>query len=118
MPETLTLLKASQVTVYAIGLVENAGSSRLDFQMKLQQLAEATGGQAFFPTRLKEVDGTYEKVLAEIQGQYHLGYLSSNAATDGAVAQGRGEGQAARRESPDPEGLLRPLQSPAEVVVR
>src|SRR4030095_15387089 len=47
--ETVTLLKASQVTVYAIGLVENTGSARADLRMKLQQMAETTGGQAFFP---------------------------------------------------------------------
>jgi Ca-activated chloride channel family protein len=82
--ETLTLLKASQVTVYAIGLVEHAGSARMQLQMTLRQIAETTGGQAFFPTAMKDVESAYEKVLAEINGQYHLGYVSSNAATDGA----------------------------------
>src|SRR5688572_14838352 len=84
LSETLTLLKASQVTVYAIGLVENAGSARMQLQMTLRQIAETTGGQAFFPTAMKDVESAYEKVLAEINGQYHLGYVSSNAATDGA----------------------------------
>ena len=82
--ETLTLLKASQVTVYAIGLVEQTGSARSQLQMILRQIAETTGGQAFFPTVMKDVESAYEKVLAEINGQYHLGYVSSNAATDGA----------------------------------
>jgi Ca-activated chloride channel homolog len=81
--ETLDLLKASQVTVYAIGLVDNAGSARGQLQMTLRQVAETTGGQAFFPTAMKDVESAYEKVLAEINGQYHLGYVSSNAATDG-----------------------------------
>lgn len=82
--ETLTLLKASQVTVYAIGLVEHAGSARTQLQMTLRQIAETTGGQAFFPTAMTDVESAYEKVLAEINGQYHLGYVSSNRATDGA----------------------------------
>ena len=82
--ETLTLLKASQVTVYAIGLVERAGSARLHLQMTLRQMAETTGGQAFFPNAMTDVERAYEQVLAEINGQYHLGYLSSNTATDGA----------------------------------
>jgi Ca-activated chloride channel family protein len=81
--ETMTLLKASNVTVYAIGLVENTGSSRAQLQMTLRQLVETTGGQAFFPMAMKEVESAYDKVLAEIKGQYHLGYLSSNAAKDG-----------------------------------
>ena len=82
--ETLTLLRASQVTVYAIGLVDNAGSARHQLQMTLRQIAETTGGQAFFPTAMKDMESAYDKVLAEIKGQYHLGYLSTNAATDGA----------------------------------
>ena len=83
LSETLTLLKASQVTVYAIGLTENTGSLRTQLQMTLRQLVETTGGQAFFPTAMKDVESAYDKVLAEIKGQYHLGYLSTNTATDG-----------------------------------
>jgi Ca-activated chloride channel family protein len=83
LSETLTLLKASQVTVYAIGLVENTGSARLQLQMTLRQLTEATGGQAFFPSAMKDVENAYDKVLAEIKGQYHLGYLSTNTSKDG-----------------------------------
>jgi Ca-activated chloride channel family protein len=82
--ETMELLKAAQVTVYAIGLVENTGSARPQLQMTLRQIAEATGGQAFFPTAMKDVESAYDKVLAEIKGQYHLGYLSTNTANDGA----------------------------------
>lgn len=82
--ETLTLLKASHVTVYAIGLIEHAGSARARLQMTLRQIAETTGGQAFFPTAMKDVESAYEQVLAEINGQYHLGYVSSSRATDGA----------------------------------
>ena len=83
LSETLTLLKASQVTVYAIGLVDNTGSARGQLQMTLRQLTETTGGQAFFPTAMKDVESAYDKVLAEIKGQYHLGYLSTNTAADG-----------------------------------
>ena len=82
--ETMDLLKASQVTVYAIGLLESTGSARAQLQMTLRQLVEATGGQAFFPTAMKDVESAYEKVLAEIKGQYHLGYQSTNDKADGA----------------------------------
>src|SRR5687768_3828353 len=82
--DTMDLLKASQITVYAIGLVEHTGSARTQLQMTLRQIAETTGGQAFFPSAMKDVESAYEKVLAEINGQYHLGYVSTNATTDGA----------------------------------
>jgi Ca-activated chloride channel family protein len=82
--ETMELLKASNVTVYAIGLVDNAGSARAQLQMTLRQFAETTGGRAFFPSAMKDVENAYEQVLAEINGQYHLGYQSTNSDTDGA----------------------------------
>ena len=84
LSETVTLLKASQVTVYVIGLVDHTGSARHTLQMTLRQLAETTGGQAFFPAAMKDVESAYDKVLAEIKGQYHLGYLSTNTVKDGA----------------------------------
>lgn len=82
--DALTLLKASDVTVYAVGLTEHTGSFRSELRMRLQQMAETTGGQAFFPSRLEDLDESYAKVLAEIKAQYHLGYLSTNLARDGA----------------------------------
>jgi VWFA-related protein len=83
LTDTIDLLKASQVTVYAIGLTDNAGSARQQLQMTLRQLTETTGGQAFFPTAMKDVERAYEDVLAEIKGQYHLGYQSTNTSKDG-----------------------------------
>jgi Ca-activated chloride channel family protein len=82
--DALTLLKASQVTVYAVGLLDHTGSFRNELRMRLQQIVETTGGQAFFPSRLEDLDASYEKVLAEIKAQYHLGYASTNAARDGS----------------------------------
>lgn len=60
LQDTITLLKASNGTVYAIGLVDNTGSYRAQLQMTLRQLVETTGGQ------------------------YHLSYLSTNTVKDGA----------------------------------
>src|SRR5439155_14115863 len=83
--ELLDLLKASDVTVYAIGELEHqSASARTQQRLVLQQIAEVTGGQAFFPTSVKELDGVYEKVVAQIRAQYTLGYLSTNEKTDGA----------------------------------
>ena len=81
--ETVELLRASHATVYAVGLVEHAGSARMESQQRLRLLAETTGGQAFFPSSLKDLDRTYEQVLNEIRAQYQLGYLSTNLTADG-----------------------------------
>ena len=82
--ELMELLRASDVTVYAVGLLENTGRMRAELSGRLHQIVEATGGQAFYPAGLKDLDASYEKVLAEIKAQYQLGYSSTNATQDGA----------------------------------
>ena len=52
--------------------------------MRLQQIAEATGGRAFFPVSVKELDHMYEEVLAEVRAQYTIGYAPTNTTADGA----------------------------------
>jgi len=82
--ELLEILKASDATVYVIGELEHqSSSSKNEQRMTLQQIADTTGGQAFFPVSVKELDRMYEKVLSEIRAQYTLGYLSTNEKTDG-----------------------------------
>jgi VWFA-related protein len=82
--DLLTLLKASDVTVHAVGFLDHQGAAAAENRMRLLQIVEQTGGQAFFPTRLADLDSAYAKVVAEIRGQYHLGYVSTNPAADGA----------------------------------
>jgi Ca-activated chloride channel family protein len=83
--ELVDLLKASDVTVYAIGVLEHqTGSARNEQRMILQRIADTTGGQAYFPTSVKEVDRIYEQVVAGIRAQYAIGYVSANEAADGA----------------------------------
>ena len=81
--ELLDLLKASDVTLYAIGYLEHQGSGRMEQQQVLQRFSAITGGQAFFPTRLKDLEKMYEKILAEIAARYSLGYVSQNTKMDG-----------------------------------
>lgn len=82
--DALTALKASDVTVYVVGFLENQGArERLEQRMRLTQLAEATGGLAFFPGSQKEIDHAYEQVLGDVNARYLLGYISTNQANDG-----------------------------------
>jgi Ca-activated chloride channel family protein len=83
--DTLDLLKSSDVTVYAIGYLEHQSSgARIQSQNQLQRMAAVTGGQAFFPTSIKELDKIYEKIQREIAARYSLGYVSSDTRKDGA----------------------------------
>jgi Ca-activated chloride channel family protein len=83
--ELLDLLKVSDVTVYPIGQLDHQSSSgRYEARLVLQRIAETTGGQAFFPMGVKDLDDIYGKVLAQIRAQYILGFHSTNAKADGA----------------------------------
>ncbi len=85
LSDLMDLLKASDVTLYAIGELEHQSSStRNEQRMVLEQMANVTGGKAFFPLSKKQLDDVYDSVIAEIRAQYTLGYLSTNEKTDGA----------------------------------
>jgi VWFA-related protein len=79
--ELMDLLKASDVTVYAIGAFDRGTATAQ--RMILQQMADATGGQAYFPISVKELDKIYAQIESEIRAQYTLGYVSANEKADG-----------------------------------
>jgi VWFA-related protein len=82
--DVMTLVQASDVTIYAVGFLEHQSSSaRVAQRAQLTRIAETTGGQAFFPTAMKDVEAAYDKVVAQIRAQYSLGYVSTNPAFDG-----------------------------------
>jgi Ca-activated chloride channel family protein len=82
--DLLTLLKASDVTVYAVGFFDNQGSEATLNRMRLQQIVDQTGGQLFFPRRSADLDDAYAKVVADVRGQYLLGYEPTHPAADGS----------------------------------
>jgi Ca-activated chloride channel family protein len=83
--ELLDLLKASDVTAYVIGYLEHQPQSvRTEQRMQLQHMAELTGGDAFFPSSVKELDRIYERIQRTMAARYSLGYVSSDARMDGS----------------------------------
>ncbi len=83
--DVMNMLKASDVTAFCVGLLENQPSSvRTDQRMRLQDIAAVTGGLALFPTSKEQLDEMYAKVVDEVGARYSLGYLSTNTKTDGA----------------------------------
>jgi Ca-activated chloride channel homolog len=83
--DALDLLKASDVTVYAIGYLEHQSSSaRFQQRAELERFAAMTGGRAYFPSRPKDLDGVFDNIQKEIAARYSLGYVSSDTRTDGS----------------------------------
>lgn len=82
--DALTALKASDVTVYVVGFLENQSArDRLEQRVRLTQIAESTGGLAFFPATKKDIDLAYEQVYGDVNSRYLIGYVSSNQTNDG-----------------------------------
>jgi VWFA-related protein len=65
------------------GLFKTHGSGPRRAAKILEKLAEATGGQAYFPKSLEEVEGTCQQVARDIRNQYTLAYYPTNVKKDG-----------------------------------
>ncbi len=80
-------------TIYAIGIL--GGPKKRRDKRALKALAEQTGGIAFFPDDLEQVDSVSQAVARDIRNQYTIGYKPSNPQPGGyrsvrVVAQSRG----------------------------
>jgi Ca-activated chloride channel family protein len=85
MQDALDMLKASDVTVYAIGYMRHQGGGAwMQQRTDLERFARLTGGLAFFPTEAKDVDKAFESIRKEISSRYSLGYVSSDPTANGA----------------------------------
>ncbi len=86
--EVLDLAKRSETAIYTIGLRDNeSGNSSKVFkeaEFVLRQLSQQTGGRAFFPNQIAELNGVYGQISDELSSQYTLGYTSKNPKRDGA----------------------------------
>jgi Ca-activated chloride channel family protein len=68
-------------TLYAIGLLGD--ELQQSDTGALRSLAEVTGGVAYFPKRLDEVDEITRTVARDIHSQYTIGYKPTNHSKDG-----------------------------------
>ena len=49
----------------------------------LTALARESGGRAYFPRTLAELDGAYDRIASELRSLYGIGYVPLNPSTDG-----------------------------------
>jgi Ca-activated chloride channel family protein len=82
--DALTLVRASDATVYTVGFLENQPQGvRSQQRLRLTQIANESGGESFFPLSMKQIDAAYDRIVAQIRAQYSLGYVSSSPDRDG-----------------------------------
>jgi len=82
LEQTVTQLGGEKgPTIYAIGVMVGKGERRA--KRALRALSEQTGGIAFFPDSLDEVDAVSQTVARDIRNQYTIGYKPSNPQAGG-----------------------------------
>lgn len=73
-------------TIYSIGILGHEGKQRRA-ERALRELSVETGGVAFFPKNLDEVDAISQAVAKDIRNQYSITYKPSNPQTNGGYRQ-------------------------------
>ncbi len=73
-------------TVYAIGILEKEEHPK-HAKRALQIMSERTGGLAFFPKTLDEVDAISREVAHDIRSQYTIGYKPTTPKNQGGYRQ-------------------------------
>jgi len=86
--QVLDLARKSEINIYAISLRPNRASDRerqafSQAEYLINALTRDTGGRAFFPASLGELDAVYDRIAEELRTLYSIGYVSSNARRDG-----------------------------------
>jgi Ca-activated chloride channel family protein len=72
--------QVSDTVIYTLGLVDPV--ERDANPKRLRQLAEATGGEAFRPRDINEIDRVLVQIANDIRQMYTLGYVPTNTARD------------------------------------
>ena len=97
LAQVMNLAGKSSAVIYTVGVFDEDNPDRNP--RVLRRLAQATGGEAFFPDQLSEVVAISERIARDIRHQYTIGYVPINLTRDGAyrairvVARAKGHGR-------------------------
>ena len=95
LAQLLSTLRQEEVTVYAIGILSAEPSrQRKNAEKMLQAIAEVSGGVAYFPRSVQEVNDLAARIAHDIRNQYVLAFAVPAGTKPGFHAvkvQARGE---------------------------
>jgi len=79
--QAIEMAQRAEVIIYAISTDDSGLIVRGD--KVLQQLADATGGRAFFPFKMKDVTRSFSAIEDELRSQYVVSYRPADFDADG-----------------------------------
>ncbi|HEY1678315.1 MAG TPA: VWA domain-containing protein [Candidatus Sulfotelmatobacter sp.] len=79
--QAIEMAQRAEVIIYAISTDDSGLVMRGD--KVLEQLAEATGGRAFFPFKMKDITHSYAAIEDELRSQYVVSYRPADFDADG-----------------------------------
>ena len=79
--QAIEMAERSEVIIYAISTDDSGLILRGD--KVLEDLASATGGRAFFPFKMKDIEHSFAAIEDELRSQYMVSYRPSDFDTDG-----------------------------------
>jgi VWFA-related protein len=79
--QAIEMAQRAQVIIYTISTDDSGLILRGD--RVLQQLADATGGRAFFPYKMKDIKNSFSAIEDELRSQYVISYHPADFDADG-----------------------------------
>jgi VWFA-related protein len=79
--QAIEMAQRAEVIIYAISTDDSGLILRGD--KTLQQLADATGGRAFFPYKMKDIKNSFAAIEDELRSQYVVSYRPADFNADG-----------------------------------
>jgi Ca-activated chloride channel family protein len=79
--QSLEMAQKADVVVYAIST--NISRTDTDGDKVLKYFAQETGGQAFFPFKVEDLEQSFENIANELRHQYNISYRPEPLKTDG-----------------------------------
>jgi VWFA-related protein len=84
LEKTIKEIQKTDTVIYTIGLLsEEKGKAKSKAKKALKDIADASGGLAYFPENVEDVHNICDQVAHDIRNQYILGYYPSNFRPDG-----------------------------------
>jgi Ca-activated chloride channel family protein len=76
----MELLKEAGAQVYCVGVGDTSSAGDVYYgRLLLKDLAETTGGRAFFPNNTREIEDAVSRIAVFLRRQYSIGYYPSKS---------------------------------------